>query len=488
MWATFAIVLAATFGLVWLLDRQRAAFILCALSIAVAAAAFSELGMMHAESAPEYRAWLRFFYLPVFLTFAAQLLFVHNYLGTGRVWLLWVAISARVIVVVMNLAGFDFIHVTSLRREKVFGEPVSVVDAASHSSWQWFAFASLILVLTYVLDAAARHWRKGGQDSRRKAVAVGAGIVVPLLCSVVSTQFLAFGILGGAVSNAPWFLGALFMMAYEFGRDFTLGKRAQVELAQLRTQLAHEQRITMLGQLATALSHELRQPLTANQLNVGAALRLLKSEKPDLEELRAALEDVQEGHRRAAEIIVRMQQFLQQRAIDLQPLGMEEVVENAVSLVRAQANSHNVRITLSVEPGLPKILGDRVHLTQVLLNLLLNAIQATQSSPPNFRRVAVEVHADRAKNEVEVTVRDSGPGIAESEMGQLFKPFFTTKPEGMGIGLTLARSIIEAHGGRLWLDEGSRHGGAAFRFTVATAEACSAEYLPGAVTEMPEKA
>jgi C4-dicarboxylate-specific signal transduction histidine kinase len=311
-------------------------------------------------------------------------------------------------------------------------------------------------------------------------------MAVPLLFSAISTQLVAFGVLPGAVANVPCFLGTLLMMAYKLGRDFTLGKRAQVELAELRTQLAQEQRITIVGQLAAALAHEMRQPLTANQLNVGAALRLLKDEKPDLEELRSALHDVQEGQRRAAEIVVRMQQFLRQRAIDLQPLGLERVVENVVSLARSQANSQDVRITLSVEPGLPKVLGDRVHLSQVLLNLLMNAVQAAQSCPRNFRRVAVEVHADRAKNQVEVTVRDSGPGIPDAEVDQVFKPFFTTKPEGMGIGLTLARSIIEAHGGRLWLDKASEEGGASFRFTVGTAEARSADFPPRAIRAVPE--
>ena len=167
-----------------------------------------------------------------------------------------------------------------------------------------------------------------------------------------------------------------------------------------------------------------------------------------------------------SEIIDRMRQLFKRRAIELQPLRVEDVVQDVVSLVHSEATSKHVALRLLMQPGLPRVLGDRVHFSQVLLNLLLNSIQAVQSRPLDGRRIVVEARADDAKGEVEVAVRDSGPGIPDSIAGEVFKPFFTTKSDGMGVGLALSRTIIEAHGGRLWLDHSTGQDGAIFRFTL----------------------
>ena len=153
----------------------------------------------------------------------------------------------------------------------------------------------------------------------------------------------------------------------------------------------------------------------------------------------------------------------------MQPLAVEDLVQDVVSLIHSEAINKHAVLALVMQPDLPRVLGDRVHLSQVLLNLLVNSIHAVESRPIDARGIVIEVRADEAKDEVELAVRDSGPGIPDNLADEVFKPFFTTKSNGMGMGLALSRTIIEAHGGRLWNDRMTQQDGAVFRFTLKRA-------------------
>jgi C4-dicarboxylate-specific signal transduction histidine kinase len=337
----------------------------------------------------------------------------------------------------------------------------------ARAGWQQFAIATLVLLMAYLADAAVRRWRMGGRESRRKALAVGLGITVPWLCTIAFNQLIIFGVIRAPVSNLPWFLGALIVMAFELGRDFVLNRRALAELATLQSQLIRVERVGVLGQLVSALTHQLTQPLSANANNAAAALKQLEHNAPDLNELRAILTDVGSDSQRIADLIVRMRELIRHRAVEMRPVRLEDVVHDALSLVGAEATSRRVVLSLVMPPGLPSVMGDRVHLAQVLINLIMNAIQAVQSRPPEARQIVIEARANNG--EVEMTVRDSGEGIPDDVGEGIFSPFFTTKPEGMGMGLALSRTIIEAHGGLLWADRADGRDGAVFRFTLRRA-------------------
>jgi signal transduction histidine kinase len=469
-----AIALAAVCGWLWLIERRdRASLMLCLLGLATAASGYAEVGLMHSATAAEYGEWVRWYHVPIFFAVVAQVLFVRSYLGTDRSWLLWAVIFARSVVLVVNFLtdpNFNFLSIDSLRPISVLGEQISVIArAVPRPYWQMFALASLVLLMAYLIDAVAQRWLKGGIDSRRRALTIGLGIAIPMLGAVTYTQLVVFGVLNVPVSNLPWFLGASLVMAYELGRDVVVKRRARLELIELREQLAQAERVSVLGQLASALAHELTQPLTATVANVGAARMELENEQPDLQELRAILDDVDRDDSRAVDIITRMRQFSQRRAIDMQPLAVDDLVQDVISLIHSEATSKHAVLALVMQPGLPRVLGDRVHLCQVLLNLLVNSIHAVESRPLDARGIVIEARADDANGEVELAVRDSGSGIPDNLADEVFKPFFTTKSNGMGMGLALSRTIVEAHGGRLWTERIAQQDGAVFRFTLKRA-------------------
>jgi C4-dicarboxylate-specific signal transduction histidine kinase len=251
--------------------------------------------------------------------------------------------------------------------------------------------------------------------------------------------------------------------------DTTARHGSEVELHDLRGQLAHVGRVSMMGQLASALAHELSQPLGAILRNAEAAELFLQDEQPDLDELRAIVVDIRKDDQRAGDVIERLRSLLKRRSLEARAMAVSELLASCAALTRADAVTRHVTLKFEAATGLPTVMGDRVHLQQVLLNLVLNAMDAVDGLPADDCRVTVHAHCDE-RGEVVVAVSDRGPGIATDQLASVFDPFFTTKANGMGIGLAVSRTIIEAHGGRIW-PENNPDRGATFRFTLPVAEA-----------------
>lgn len=244
-------------------------------------------------------------------------------------------------------------------------------------------------------------------------------------------------------------------------------RRAEAEIQAHRTELAHVARVSTMGQLASALAHELNQPLGAILRNAEAAELFLQREKPDLNEIRAILADIRKDNQRAGGVIERMRSLLKRRTLESTVLNLVELLEETVALARPDAAAKQVRLTVDLPAHLPEVMGDRVHLQQVLLNLLLNGMDAITASPGRDKWLVVRASAG-ADNTIEVAVTDSGAGIPLDKMSRIFEPFFTTKPDGLGMGLAISRTIIEAHGGKIRaLNNPSS--GATFVFTLPVA-------------------
>ena len=227
-------------------------------------------------------------------------------------------------------------------------------------------------------------------------------------------------------------------------------RRAVAEIERQRTELAHVSRVSTMGQLASALTHELNQPLGAILRNAEAAELYLQNDPPNLQEVRAILTDIRRDDRRAGNVIDRMRALYKRKSLVLNPLDLRELVEDTVALIRADADARHVKVTVHLPAELPRAQGDRVHLQQVLLNLIINGMDA-MAATPRARRL-LQVRALVTKNEnLKVEVSDHGTGVAPDVAARIFEPFFTTKPNGMGMGLAISQTIIEAHGGDIWV-------------------------------------
>jgi len=225
-------------------------------------------------------------------------------------------------------------------------------------------------------------------------------------------------------------------------------RRAETELLQQRTEMAHVTRVSTMGQLASALAHEINQPLGAILRNTEAAEIFLKSDAPDLAELRAILLDIRKDDQRAGEVIDRMRGLLKRRNLELSAVDLNELVAETVDLTRPDAKARQIRMEFTRATGLAPIRADRVHLQQVLINLILNGMDAMKDCANGERFLSVAVRATEA-DAIEVSVTDAGSGIPEDKLGRVFEPFFTTKPAGMGMGLAISRTIVEAHGRKI---------------------------------------
>ena len=235
------------------------------------------------------------------------------------------------------------------------------------------------------------------------------------------------------------------------------GNQAELALRQAQTELAHVTRITTLGELTASIAHEVNQPLAAIVTNGAACLRWLAPQPPDLAEARGAVECmISDGHR-ASEVIQRLRALCQKTDPQKTRLDINDVIEEALLLVQREVLDHRVVLLRDLAPALTPVLGDRVQLQQVIINLVMNGMEAMADVTDRPRDLLIRSH-QRAPNQVLVTVQDSGIGIEPQNADRLFGSFYTTKPGGMGMGLSISRSIIEAHDGRLWASPNSRAG------------------------------
>ena len=263
--------------------------------------------------------------------------------------------------------------------------------------------------------------------------------------------------------------------ASKVARDISERKRAEDALREkddalemARTELARVARLTTLGELTTSIAHEVGQPLGAMVASAGACARWLAADPPAMAEARAALDNIVADGKRARDVIARIRALTKRQEPSKDRLDINHKIMEVLALTEHELRSHDIVLRTELDRTLPRVAGDRVQLQQVLLNLIVNAVEAMSAVHDRSRELTIVSRQD-GSNGVLIEVRDSGNGLDPRRAEQVFEAFYTTKAEGIGIGLSISRSIIEAHGGRLWASANAPHG-AVFRFSLPVTE------------------
>ena len=288
------------------------------------------------------------------------------------------------------------------------------------------------------------------------------GLAVPLL-----NDNEIVGIMGLGRKQVQPFTDQQISLCRDFAAQASIAldsTRRERQYREMQSELAHANRIATMGQLTASIVHQVKQPITATAINAEAALRWLDRQPPNLEEARQMLADIVKDSHRAGDVIDRMRDLIKKAPPQKDRVEINGAIREVIELTYSEAVKNGVSVQTQFAESLPLVQGDRVQLQQVMLNLIINAIQAMSGLAAGVRELRITTENTGSEG-VRLAVRDSGPGLSSENLQRLFEPFYTTKPEGMGIGLSICRSIIEAHGGRLWAIPCEPQG-ALFQFTI----------------------
>jgi PAS domain S-box-containing protein len=315
-------------------------------------------------------------------------------------------------------------------------------------------------------DLTPSEWRN--DTARRVAEVTTAGTVQPREKEYFRKDGSRVPVLigGAAIGEEPQQAIAFVLDLSERKRAEAQAREAERRYRDMQMELAHANRVATMGQLTASIAHEVKQPIAATVSNAQAALRWLERQPPDLEEVRQALAHIVQDGKRAGDVVGRIRDLIKKAPPREDRLDINEAVREVIELTRSEAATNGVSVQSELAGGLPLIQGDRVQLQQVVLNLIINAAEAMSGAGDGPRELLISTGTSDTGN-VCVAVRDSGPGLTPAALERLFEPFYTTKPGGLGLGLSICRSIIEAHGGRLWASANVPRG-AIFQFMLPT--------------------
>ena len=459
-----SLTLGVLYALIWRRDRRQLAYLAFSVAaVAVAAMAILELLLMRSTQVAGFDTLVRWAMVAMTILLAGLVVFVRLYFRAGS-WRLGVStIVGHALCLVPNfLTGVNliFLSVDRLAPLRAWDGSTIVYPQGTPNPWMlgWY-LTDAVMIAFWVSVVRQIRSRGASHELLRRAVLICGALTAFVVGGVTCAFLVAYGWLHAPfMVNVP-FVGVVLMISLALAgdwQDIHLRMQQEHERAVLREELAHLSRVATMSEMSSSLAHELNQPLTSVLSNAQAALRFLGHEPPNLAGAKECLQHVVESDKRASEVIRRLRSMLRKETGEFRDLDINDVVAEVVVLMRSDLVSRNANLELNLGRNLPPVRADRVQLQQVLLNLIFNACDALGSAPEP-RLVEVETRTAMPYG-VEVIVRDLGAGIAQADPEDIFKPFVTTKPEGMGLGLSVCRSLIEAHGGRIWASRNEPRG------------------------------
>ena len=459
-----SLTLGVLHALIWWRDPRQLAYLSFSVaSLAVAAMAIFELLLMRSTQVAQFDALVRWAMVTMTILLAGLVVFVRLYFRAGSWHLAIATFVGHLLCLIPNFAtgsSLIFQHVDRLVPLAGWDGSTIVYPQGTPNPWMlgWY-FTDAVMIAFWVSVVREVRARDDGLELLRRAVLICGALTAFVLAGVGCAILVGYGWLQAPfMVNLP-FVGVVLMISLALAgdwQDIHLRMHQERERALLREELAHLSRVATMSEMSSSLAHELNQPLTAVLSNAQAALRFLGRDPPDLQGARESLQHVVESDKRASEVIRRLRSMLRKETGEFRDLQVNDVVEEVVVLLRSDLVARNVDVQLQLGRDLAVVRADRVQLQQVLLNLVFNACDALGNMPAS-RLVVVETCV-AFPHGVEVIVRDLGAGIVQADPEDIFKPFVTSKPEGMGLGLSVCRSLIEAHGGRIWADRNEPRG------------------------------
>lgn len=579
--------------LLWFKDRRAHVYLLSVImTLSAGAGALTELLLMHAQSIDAYRVLIRWENLFIYMLLMPMVWYVRARLPTARLWLAVLITMLWSVAILVNWLSPDslvYAKITALRQMSTFWGEQFTLAAGDPNPWVHLANLTSVLIVIYVIDAAAAAWREG---DRRRAVLIGGSVTTFILLGGIQAPLVDAGLIATPYMISFAFLAIVMALSYELASDAVLASRyakeikanevrwrslltdvqlavigidpegkinyvnpflerliayganeligksisalvpesdraelarrldavsqtgprprsrwdlvslsgarkslawstvrlndgdgryqgllsigediterlaAEQNLVRTRRELERIARANVLGELVSALAHELNQPLAAILSNAQAARRLLASGNLDPDELREVLDDIVRDDKRAAEVIQRLRLLLRTGEVQHERFGVQKPIRDVLALMNGELDARGISVQQDLAPDLPQVEAGRVGIQQVLMNLMVNAERALKESPRERRRILIRAER-HGEDRVVVSMEDKGSGIPADAFSRLFEPFFTTRSGGLGMGLAICRRIVEAHGGRIWAE--NTGDGTRFSFTLPVA-------------------
>lgn len=460
--------------LVWTRERHLSAYLAFGIaSMAVAAMSLFELSLMRVTSVARAEDLIRWSMVTMTVLLAALLLFIRLYFRAGNLRLLAAACVGHALCMIPNfLSGANLIFTHVDRLQPVLGWDGSTigVPVGTPNPWMLAWYLSDLPMLAFWVSVIQEVRARGERDEVVRRAWLTCGALIAFAIGAATWAILvSYGWQKAPfMVNVP-FVVVVLIVGYVLAGDVLSAARLSQDLARnelrllekereqamLREELAHLSRVAALSELSGSLAHELNQPLTAVLSNAQAALRFLAQSPPDLAGAHESLLAVVESDKRAGEVIRRLRSMLRKESVEFEALEVNEVLVEVIALMRSDLLNRGMGVELDLGADLPMVHGDRVQLQQVVLNLVFNACDAM--APDASGRI-VTLRTRRTDTDIEVCVSDSGAGVPNGDYEAIFRPFVTSKADGMGLGLAVCRSLIESHKGRLWASANTPRG------------------------------